>query len=875
MNLERLFAYGPRAAVSAQDVFTNRLTELSAFEEALQQTKFRHGDHSLIENLAAGRRNVLVFHGMGGSGKSTLSLELQRRFDAGDYPEPAQRRASFRLDFGDRASSDLEALLLRIRACVGQLNSRWPAFDLALLAYWERKYPGTPIQQFLDRESSIRAAAGKIDLSQQLQDAVDVLLGGGGLAGTAFRTGKLLKNAVLERLDRHRLLEDCSFFKPLIEAVSLEEIRYFLPVLLAWDLATHQKQKGADFAVFFDTFENVQAYPEELCGVEDVLGRMVYLMPNVLFVITGRSRVGWDNGLRKTSLKYAGPQRWPGLAQDDQYLLDGLSRPDCEQYLKERLLVDGGPAIPAEIRQRIIDGSGGLPLYLDLSADYYEEMTVSGVPSASNFGGPLPELVQRVVRDLTSEERQLLRCATLVRAFDPELLKIVVAGTRDATIDKFLNRHFVRHQPENWLPYSLHDTLCESVRNYDGILADAWSEAEWASAADAIVAFFENEASMSVERTAGVERSRLVHAFVQCAGLANEFGKSYDWLVKAAERLSKSLQWETLSYPSSLSPLPHSPSQTLALACSGLLERVQGSYANAISLFSSALQLPKHSEYVEGWLRLQYGEALLRQSEFGAAEEQLRLLVASDAFAEAARSLLAVSDMQHGRFVTLRSWATEKEDSRLDLLAWAYNRNGMLEASAQTFGREAELAEKEGVPEPIAVARTHRLCSLCFARPWQARKDASGVIELTEDLGRRINTAQAWAALAIAKAGFVDKEEVSGHIARSRDLLAACGAKGADWMHPYLAEVFLECVLGDVGAALRARGKVEEVVHHYGTEGVLLPVTAAWLSHIGADCSNVSSIDVGVIEWLDDEESALGRWIDVLAKRRREVASLR
>ncbi len=61
------------------------------------------------------RRNVLVYYGVGGIGKTTLSAELERRF----LGENGRSRAVTRVDFAESASHDVESYVLRLRAGLG------------------------------------------------------------------------------------------------------------------------------------------------------------------------------------------------------------------------------------------------------------------------------------------------------------------------------------------------------------------------------------------------------------------------------------------------------------------------------------------------------------------------------------------------------------------------------------------------------------------------------------------------------------------------------------------------------------------------------------------------------------------------------------
>jgi len=53
---------------------------------------------------------------------------------------------AIRVDFEDPASVHLESFMLWLRAGLGMLRAKWPAFDLAFSVYWERAHPGEPLK---------------------------------------------------------------------------------------------------------------------------------------------------------------------------------------------------------------------------------------------------------------------------------------------------------------------------------------------------------------------------------------------------------------------------------------------------------------------------------------------------------------------------------------------------------------------------------------------------------------------------------------------------------------------------------------------------------------------------------------------------------
>lgn len=155
MSLDAFFSIGSSSIASAQNVFTNRTDEIDAFGNSLEHlSPHRKRSVAVVEDLISPRTNVLVFYGFGGIGKTTLSRELQGRYHR-DVPDN-ESRLSFRVDFDSGNALDHEGILLGLRAILGTYRPVWPAFDLALAAYWERAHPGLPMQEALNNSSALR-----------------------------------------------------------------------------------------------------------------------------------------------------------------------------------------------------------------------------------------------------------------------------------------------------------------------------------------------------------------------------------------------------------------------------------------------------------------------------------------------------------------------------------------------------------------------------------------------------------------------------------------------------------------------------------------------------------------------------------------------
>jgi hypothetical protein len=71
-----------------------------------------------------------------------------------------------------------------------------------------------------------------------------------------------------------------------------------------------------------------------------------------------------------------------------------------------------------------------------------------------------------------------LRAASLLEAFDEDVLHAVLPHLRLRQIERFVQRPFVRRDETVWPPYRLHENLRRSVIDCDADTDDGWTPAE-------------------------------------------------------------------------------------------------------------------------------------------------------------------------------------------------------------------------------------------------------------------------------------------------------------------------------------------------------------------------------------------------------------
>ncbi|MET9415363.1 ATP/GTP-binding protein [Streptomyces klenkii] len=765
------------------EAFTNRHGQWETVQDALFTHLQRIADPAFdVQDLEAPRNNVLVFYGVGGVGKTTLSRKLDAALTSsnhqpaqwGELSFPRERLLPVRIDLARSAGTDFERVILTLRLALAGLGRPLPAFDIALKRYWDATHPGEPLEEYLRRGLLAKFAKTMPGQMQAaLGEAASALAMPGIIGSTVGQVTGALVKALRERRQTVRALAGCQRLARLLEAEPDADSLSYYPHLLAWELSQLPPRKQVVPVVLLDAFEDIDDPRRDF---ERFLQRLIWLMPDAYFIITGRNRLQWGDEALHGQLDYTGPTAWPGLADHSlstvstaaaaggrrQVLIGDFSPEDCETYLARRLTRDGQSLISQPVREVITRCSHGLPLHLDFSVMRFLQIRRTGrIPHPDDFDHPFPALISRCLSDLTPDERHVVRAVSLLDAFDEALAARAAGLDRQAPVRQLLERPFVRHDPFGLWPYSLHGVIRTTIRTADDQTDDSWTPDDWQQAAQRAFA------AVGAQWVGGLATSRalLIDCLRQGLRLARDHGLDLGWLTDAVWIYVSDFVWEPVAPPG----VGHPTGGGMETAADALIELLsalarrqhehrQRTADRLTSVISSGLlpaDLTEMALYYQAKADRDLGRTV------ASCEGMQRVADAGGRLASAARRGLVHLARMAGDFPAAleaaRSLGEEGRQHRvLGDIWWA---NGSMARAAEAYEAARAQAEREAVAGERAIAQTQRALVAGFADPQQADDEINLARQLLDGLDLRATAFTLEIAALLRDAGTIGLED--------------------------------------------------------------------------------------------------------------------
>ncbi|MFJ6699851.1 tetratricopeptide repeat protein [Streptomyces sp. NPDC091272] len=628
--------------------------------------------------------------------------------------------------------------------------------------------------------------------------------------------------------------------------------------------------------ILLDTFEDTGDRTHR--DLERLLQRIVWMMPNAFFLVTGRNRLQWADPGLEGQLDFTGPHAWPGLATHDiplprpapgtvrgrQVLIGDFSPEDCEDYLARRLTTPTGqPLLPAGLRNEIAVRSHGLPLYLDLAVMRVLEIRRTGrIPAPSDFDGGFPALITRTLQDLTPQERHVLRAASLFDAFDTALVMKTAALAHESAARRLIERPFVHDNPFGLWPYYLHALIRTTLRTTADSTDDRWSPTDWTQAAgralDALGTQWRGHRSPGRHLLIGVLRQGLT--------LARDFDLDLGWLTDAAWTYVSDSVWEPLAPPArheDSGPRLGTAADALVELLSAIARRQHQHRSHTAARLTSVIDshlLPDDLQDMALYYRAKAHRDLgnsqaSRTGMQAVADGQGRL-------APAARRGLAHLARMAGDFptalTTAHSLGWEGRHHRVQGDIWWPH--GDMNRAADAYAAARDEADTHGITGERGNSQAHRAFALAFTDPATADSELDLTEQLLAGLDLRATTLITHIAALTRDAGRTDS-----HIDnRGQALRAEITAAGVTY-----TELALELALAFHHAVLNDQDQVAATIARLREQ--TRDGDYAYYRDITAFMADLPREAASPARWIDGAEHTRRRWRSLVTARRTQL----
>ena len=401
----------PRLAAASPDIFVNREKPLALINEA-------------ITEIPGESVRLLVFHGIGGQGKTALCRHVYQQV-SDKKGERYKNLNVVEIDLRGKDKSDPINLLIWIRNGFAKAKIACPAFDIALALTWEATRPEQDFPNLTNAwlaKSSELMTESAPDMITALREVVEQSVETIPLLGPiATKSSKWLIDKSKESYlhsERPQLQE---LYKNRGELKKPYELEALLPWMLAQDLNQHRKVKPWErFILLVDEYERVfdgsgSGKKWEDNPFDDAMRSIAQETDGLLIVFFSREPLPWEksNGWRKD-------------LEGRQYPLKGLIDDDAEQWLVEAGVDE------KEIREAMIDGAKEAPdkniypLLLKLQLEHWRQLSANQEPitvdqfhvEAESLEERHEKIVKRVLRDYGTDLEFAIERLSVCLRFD-------------------------------------------------------------------------------------------------------------------------------------------------------------------------------------------------------------------------------------------------------------------------------------------------------------------------------------------------------------------------------------------------------------------------------------------------------------------------
>ncbi|AYK16149.1 MAG: tetratricopeptide repeat protein [Methanosarcina flavescens] len=460
--------------------------------------------------------NALFYYGIAGIGKSKLQRELQSILD-NEYPDILWVSMDLENEYHRNVSTFLVALRDKIQ--IKQHNMRFYRFNLAHAIFSKKSQPEIPLKN--ETYPIIKEDGFFYDILNALNETVF----GSFLSIPVKRILDIINNAPENTL---KFLKELPIDIKKLESMEAHEIEKILPGIFAADF-TSNLGTNSRVCIFIDTYEaiwkdwrGVGSFSEKDKWIRKCL---IPNMPGVSWVICGREQI---------------KSRWAEDEKDWEMCMKEYPIEDLSEGYSERFLIECGVK-EKDIRDVIVKASEGVPYYLNLSVDTYEQVCRSKKPEAKDFAGTKKEVFEKFVKYLDKNEIRTLNVLSAPNSWDRNLFELLI---------KKFNPTYSIYEFSDLIKYSFVKEVTDGSFSLHQLMRKSLQEHQDPTYRKEVHLFLHNYYSnkikdIDIKSITPEHEMALIEAYYH-AKEALKFAELGVWVIKNIELFDKAGYWKTI-----------------------------------------------------------------------------------------------------------------------------------------------------------------------------------------------------------------------------------------------------------------------------------------------------------------------------------------
>lgn len=358
---------------TANRIFTDRVQPSKVFADS-------------ILSIPTKPQEVIVYYGKGGIGKTRLLQQLCQSSEETYAAFSQYRFYNLFLSFDAREISNELGVMMSLR---NKLHGDGGLFDYAVITYWAKA-------KFTINEIKNKNTLLSQNVLRILEEVVN--LGNSSMSIPAFIVSEA-EGLVKDEQIKREYAEEIQEMSLLTHAEIFERLPYYLGVCFS-----RAAEKGDMHVFFFDSYEHIRSVSQ----TRDWFMEFLASCETLRACIASRDKLKW--GLEN--------EGWDNVL--NQHLLNNLSDEDSRWFLRQVPIND------EDIIDKIVLHSGGVPLFLDMSVDLYQDDMNNGrTPDFSKIRQG-EKLIDRYMNYMDENSAYAIKVLSIPDKFDTEYARYLL-----------------------------------------------------------------------------------------------------------------------------------------------------------------------------------------------------------------------------------------------------------------------------------------------------------------------------------------------------------------------------------------------------------------------------------------------------------------